>query len=91
MTVVLPGALRDVAGWEHTITLAGTPATVAEALEALRRTHPAIHARIVTERREVRPHVNLFVGERHVRHTGGLATALENESEIVVLPSVSGG
>ncbi len=89
--MILPGALRDVAGWEHTITLDGAPATVADALDALRRTHPAIHARIVTERGEVRPHVNLFVGERHVRHTGGPGTPLEDGSEIVVLPSVSGG
>lgn len=89
--MILPGALRDVAGWEHTITLDGAPATVAEALEALRRSHPAIHTRLVTELGEVRPHVNLFVGEQHVRHTGGLATALDDGAEIVVLPSVSGG
>ncbi|MDX1577842.1 MAG: MoaD/ThiS family protein [Gemmatimonadota bacterium] len=91
VTVALPGALRDVRGWEPTIELQGAPTTVEEALEALGRSHPALHARIVTERGSVRPHVNLFVGDEEIRHTGGLETPLGDRSEIVVLPSVSGG
>ncbi len=91
VTIRLPGALQDLADGRPSLRLEGQHRTVAEALEALRARHPALHARVVTERGEVRPHVNLFVDEREIRRTGGLATPLEGESEIFVLPAVSGG
>lgn len=89
--MVLPEALRELAGGRPAVTLPGRPATVGEALEALRSEHAAVYDRIVTERRELRPHVNLFVGTDSVRRTGGLETPLEADAEILVLPSVSGG
>ncbi|MGI9037407.1 MAG: MoaD/ThiS family protein [Gemmatimonadota bacterium] len=67
------------------------PRTVGAALDALRREFPAVYDRIVTERGEVRTHVNLFVGVEEIRHTGGLATRVGPEDRIVVLPAVSGG
>ena len=62
-----------------------------EALDALRAAHPAVYDRLVTERREVRPHVNVFVGREDIRWSGGLQTPLAEGSEVVILPSVSGG
>ena len=37
------------------------------------------------------PHVNLFVGPRSIRFTGGLATAVHDGAEVAILPAVSGG
>lgn len=91
VTLVLPGQLRDLTGGRATVDLAGDLGTVADALERLRAEWPGVYDRIVTERREVRPHVNVFVGRDDIRWSGGLATPLEPGSEVVILPSVSGG
>lgn len=65
--------------------------TVGEALRTLRTSCTPVYRRIVAEDGGVRPHVNLFVGVENVRDTGGLETPLPDGSELVVLPSVSGG
>ncbi len=91
VTIVLPAQLRELAQGRATIALDAQPATVAEAFEALRVTSPGVYDRIVTERREVRPHVNVFVGRDDIRWSGGLGTPLATGSEIVILPAVSGG
>jgi MoaD family protein len=90
VTVVLPAQLRDLAD-EGVVELSEPTATVRDALEALRTQRPAVYERIVTERREVRPHVNVFVDRDDIRWSGGLDTPLRDGSEVVVLPSVSGG
>lgn len=91
ITVLLPGPLRELAGGRAAVEVARKVATVGEAFEALRDELPAVYEGIVTERRELRPHVNVFVGKEDVRWSGGLATPLEEGSQVVVLPSVSGG
>jgi molybdopterin converting factor small subunit len=90
VTLVLPGHLRELAAG-GAVELAGRPDTVRAALEALRRECPTVYDRIVTERRELRPHVNVFVGREDIRWSGGLETPLPDGSELIVLPSVSGG
>jgi molybdopterin converting factor small subunit len=89
--VVLPAQLREMAGGRATVPLEGSVGTVAEALEALRATIPGVYDRIVTERRELRRHINVYVGSEDIRWTGGLATPLDEDSEVVILPAVSGG
>lgn len=91
VTIVLPGQLRDLAGGRAAVRVDGQPGTVREALAALAATHPAVHHRLLTERGELRPHVNVFVGGREIRRLGGLDARLEGKAELVVLPSVSGG
>ena len=91
VTLVLPGQLRDLSAGRATVALDGDVATVGDALDRLRAELPGVYDRIVTERREVRPHVNLFVGAEDIRWSGGLATPLPTGSEVVILPSVSGG
>jgi len=91
LTVVLPSQLRELAGGRGTIELGAHPDTVGGALEELRHEYPAIYDRILTERHEIRPHVNLFVGRNDIRWSGGLETPVPEGSELVVIPSVSGG
>lgn len=88
---ILPQPLRELTGGERILPLRHRAGTVREALAGLREEHPAVHARLVTERGELRPHVNLFVEREEVRRTGGLDTPLGDGAEILVLPSVSGG
>lgn len=91
VTVALPGPLHAAAGGAARVTLDGAPGTVAEALEALFRLHPRLRERIVTERGELRPHVNVFVGRESIRWSGGLATPVPADAVISVIPAVSGG
>jgi molybdopterin converting factor small subunit len=65
--------------------------TLRDALEALSAAHPGIRDRILTERGEIREHVNVFVGKSEARWTGGLATPLGDGVEISILPAISGG
>ena len=89
--VVLPAPLRELTGGRAALHLGGRPATVREALSELKRVHPAVHDRLVTEQGELREHVNVFVGKENVRRSRGLDTPLGEEDEILVLPAVSGG
>jgi len=66
-------------------------AALRDALEALFATYPAIRDRVLTERGEIREHVNVFVGKSEARSTGGLATPLVDGMEISIIPAISGG
>lgn len=37
------------------------------------------------------PHVNIFVGNESIRHTGGLGTQVESGITTTIIPAVSGG
>lgn len=88
---LIPGPLRDLAGDRSEIRVEGSAATVADALDLLWADCPAIRDRIVTERGELRPHVNVFVDGESVRDHDGLASAVRGDAEIVILPAISGG
>lgn len=97
VTIELPGSLRDLNEGRPEVELpstrdaASTLSTVGDALAALREVRPAVYDRLVTERGEVRTHVNLFVDGEEIRQTGGLETPLAGNSRILVVPAVSGG
>lgn len=96
VVVVLPSQLRDLVGGHGRVEVqvgAGeaSATTVAATFDALREAHPAVYERIVTERRELRPHVNVFVGRDDIRWSGGFDAVVPDGAEVVVLPSVSGG
>ncbi|HEX9204160.1 MAG TPA: MoaD/ThiS family protein, partial [Vicinamibacteria bacterium] len=61
------------------------------ALAALFTLHAGLRDRILNERGELRPHVNVFVGSENVRDLNGLATRLPEGAELFILPAVSGG
>ena len=88
---VIPGPLRDVAGNRGEVRSEGSPASVSEALAMLWRDCPGVRDRVVTERGELRPHVNIFVDGESIRYSGGMATPVRDGAEIVILPALSGG
>lgn len=97
VTIELPGSLRDLNEGRPTVELEpapdaeSAPSTVRDALAALRQVRPAVYDRLVTERGDVRTHVNLFVDGEEIRRTGGLDTPLAENARILVVPAVSGG
>ncbi len=87
----VPGYLRAFTSGQSIVWLEGSPATVGEALALLWSLHPGVRDRVMTERGEVRPHVNVFVGSENIRYTGGLGTPIADGREISIVPAVSGG
>ena len=88
--VLIPGPLQPFSGGRSRIDLQ-TPSTVAEALAQLSALHPGVRERVLDERGQVRPHINIFVGEDNIRDASGLATRLPEGCEVAILPAVSGG
>jgi len=87
VTVRVPGPLRPFNQDRSKVVLDG-PRSVAEALRAL---PGGVRARVLDERGDVRPHVNVFVGSVSIRETGGLATPLSDGAVLFLIPAVSGG
>ena len=85
------GFLTDFTGGQSQITLDSTPATVREALNGLWLQHVGLRDRVVNEQGALRPHVNIFLNDENVRRKQMLETSVEDNCEITILPSVSGG
>ena len=91
VTFHIPGALREFTAGLSIVAIAHSPATLADALEALWTLHPGVRDRVATEQGQVREHINIFIGDENVRYTGGLASPVPEGSEISIVPAVSGG
>ena len=93
MSVVfhIPGALREFTSGQRQVEIGGSPANVGQALSTLWAMFPGVRDRIATEQGQIREHVNIFVGNEHIRYTGGLTTPIGRECEIWIVPAVSGG
>ena len=94
-TIHVSGFLADFTGGKHVIELdaspAAAPVTVGQALDRLWQIYPGLRDRVLTERGEVRMHVNVFLEDENIRRKELLNTQLPEDSEITILPSVSGG
>jgi sulfur-carrier protein len=87
----LAGYLSNFANGQSTVTLHTTSETVGEALQELFVLLPGIRDRVMTEQGNIRTHVNVFLGSQHIKTIGGLGASISGESEISILPAVSGG
>jgi len=87
----IPGPLRSMAGGRSHVDVETPGGTLGDALEALFAAHPGIRDRVLTERGEIREHVNVFVGKSEAREAGGLAAPLADGMQISIIPAISGG
>ena len=91
LTFVIPGPLREFASNRTEVSVRGPAVSVSEALALLWSEHPGLRDRVVTERGELRPHVNVFDDGDSIRYAGGFETPVRDGSEIVIMPALSGG
>jgi molybdopterin synthase sulfur carrier subunit len=91
VTFHIPGALREFTNGRGKVEIESSPATVADALAMLWILYPGVRDRIATEQGQIREHINLFVGEEDIRYTGGLMSRISDESQISIVPAISGG
>jgi molybdopterin synthase sulfur carrier subunit len=91
ITFQISGYLIEYAGGKAEVKIDAAPATVGEALDQLWSRHIALRDRVLTERGEVRPHVNIFLNSQVVRRDQALGTKTAGNDEICIMPAVSGG
>jgi molybdopterin converting factor small subunit len=87
--VRVPSALRAVTGGLTAIVVEA--GDVAHALRQLEAAYPALAPVLRDERGALRPRVNLYVNDVHVRFLQGLDTPLEEGDQLYVTPVVMGG
>jgi molybdopterin synthase sulfur carrier subunit len=88
---VIPGALRELAGNRQEVRVEGAEGPLGAALALLWAECPAVRDRVLTERGDVRPHVNIFIDGDNSRSSGGLDAPVRDGAEILLLPAISGG
>jgi molybdopterin synthase sulfur carrier subunit len=91
ITFQISGYLIEFTGGQAEIKVDGQAGNVGEALQVLWNRHVGLRDRVLTERGEVRPHVNLFVDGQVTRRDQALQTSIRADSEICIMPAVSGG
>jgi molybdopterin synthase sulfur carrier subunit len=91
ITFNVTGFLTDFTAGRNQINVESSSAHVGEALGELWKLHPGLRDRVLNEQGELRPHVNIFLNDENVRRKENLNTALPDNCEITILPSVSGG
>ena len=91
LTFVIPGALREFSAGRADVRIDAAAATAGDALALLWKECPGARDRVLTERGDVRTHINIFVDGENIRYAGDLAAPVRDGSEIIILPAVSGG
>ena len=87
--VILPSMLRDVTGGAEEVQIAG--GTLGAVLDALVLKYPDIKARLFDESGSVYHYVAFFVDGVEVRASQGGYATVRPDSEIVIVPALSGG
>ena len=87
-TVRIPPTLRPDAEGHREV--AATGATVGEILQDVAERFPALRARIF-ENGNIARFVNVYVGGEDIRTQDGLATPVEDNATVILLPAMAGG
>ncbi len=87
--VKIPTPLRKFTGGDAIVELEG--ATVGDVLNALDSKHPGLLAKICDGEGRVRRFINVYAGDDDIRFLDGLQTAVNDGSEISIIPAIAGG
>ncbi|MGH2382395.1 MAG: ubiquitin-like small modifier protein 1 [Candidatus Limnocylindria bacterium] len=87
--VRIPPVLRDVVGGSRELSASG--ATVAEVLDDLFASQPALADRLTAGSGTLSAFVNVFVNGDDVRHRQGLETRVGADDVVILLPAMAGG
>jgi len=90
MTVLrIPTPLRSYTNGQSEVNVSGSK--ISEALNDLTTQYPTIKPHIFHENGELRPFVNLFVGENNIKDLQGVDTQIKDGEKIMLIPSIAGG
>ena len=88
-SIRIPTPLRSYVENESEVVVEG--GTVTEAIENLATSYPAIQPHLFNDDGQLRPFVNLFLGEDNVRDLQGGQTKLKKDDRLLLIPSIAGG
>ena len=88
-TLRIPTPLRAYTSGKSEVTVTGVK--ISEALTDLTTQFPAIKPHLFNEAGELRPFVNLFVGENNIKDLQGVDTPIKDDEKIMLIPSIAGG
>ncbi len=85
----IPTPLRSYTNGKAEITVHG--GNVAEAMQDLVTQFPTLKPHLYSGEGQLRPFVNLFLGENNVNDLQGLQTPLDENARVLLIPSIAGG
>ena len=88
-TLRIPTPLRAYTSGKSEVNVSG--ARISEALADLTTQYPAIKPHLFNEGDELRPFVNLFLGENNIKDLQGMNTPIGDGDKLVLIPSIAGG
>ncbi len=88
-TLKIPTPLRSYTNGQAEVTVGGS--NVAQAMDNLVEKFPTLKPHLYGGDGNLRPFVNLFVGEHNIRDLQGLETPLEENARVILIPSIAGG
>jgi len=88
-TLRIPTPLRAYTSGKSEVSVSGT--NISEALTDLTMQYPPIKPHLFNDSGELRPFVNLFVGENNIKDLQGVNTPIQDGDKLVLIPSIAGG
>jgi molybdopterin converting factor small subunit len=85
----IPTPLRAYTNGQTDVTVYG--ANISETLADLTTQYPALKAHLFNEDGNLRPFVNLFIGENNITDLQGVNTPVQDGDRILLIPSIAGG
>ncbi|HXQ32653.1 MAG TPA: MoaD/ThiS family protein [Anaerolineales bacterium] len=85
----IPTPLRSYTSGQSEVNVSG--GNISEALTHLTAQYPTIKPHIFNDGGELRPFVNLFVGENNIKDLQGVDTPIKDGDRLVLIPSIAGG
>ena len=85
----IPTPLRPYTSGQSEVTVSGS--NVSEALADLTTQYPTIRPHLFNESNQLRPFVNLFLGENNIKDLQGVETPVKEGDKLVLIPSIAGG
>jgi sulfur-carrier protein adenylyltransferase/sulfurtransferase len=87
--VLIPTSLQQFADGQDELEASGR--TVREVLDDLMERYPSLRKHLYSDSGELRQFVNLYKGSEDTRRLQGMGTALSDDDELSIVPSIAGG
>ena len=88
-TLRIPTPLRSYTNGKSEVNVSG--ANISEALNDLASQFPNIKPHLFNEVGDLRPFVNIFIGENNIKDLQGVDTPIKDGEKLMLIPSIAGG
>ncbi len=85
----IPTPLRPYTNGQSEVSISG--ANISAALSDLTTQYPSLKPHLFNDGGDLRPFVNLFIGENNIRDLQGVETPINDGDRLVLIPSIAGG